>query len=384
MRNICYFWMAIILVGCIAHPTRVPTVSSPTEDLTPFDFEATSTLVLESMQEFKYEVSGKVDWIIYNPINNVSLDQVSFSSLDIASNGDVWVGGDNEVSRFNGVEWETYAIPNELRSSVGLMRGSVIGVTSDNTIWLGGKNNYAALYSYDGTTWSKVFDQVVANSIEVSPDGSVWFSIVPVGENKYVGSYLMPDGGVLRFDGSNWVMYTSIDGLLNNTVSDIATDPDGKIWFATSIGVSSFDGKEWVSYSLESFCLEISCNSHSNNNQIEIASDGSVWIIVDKVAMFHLLPSGKWERYDNKSIFQDYFPVGNMCFSPDKSLWIGKWSDSNVLLSRFNGKQWFVPYILRDDGNLSFPYSQINDIKCADDGSIWLASASLGIIHYTP
>lgn len=383
MRNIRYLWMTIILVGCIAHPTSSPIVSSPTEEAVPFDFEATSAF-LESVQDLEYEASSKESWEIYGPDYHASLDQVSFSSLSIAPNGDVWVGGDNEVSSYNGAEWETYTIPNELRSSVGLMLGSIIGVDSDNTLWFGGQNSYAALYRYDETTWYKEFDQVATNAIEIAPDGSIWFSIVPVGESKHVGGYLMPDGGLLKFDGVNWATYTSNDGLISNSVNDIAADRNGKIWFATRIGISSFDGKVWTSYPLDSFCLEELCSYQQKNIRVEIAPDDSIWVAVDKVALFHLLPSGTWERHDNMSIFQDYFPITDMCFSPNGDLWIGKWSNLNVLLARYNGEQWFVPYALRDDGSPSFPYAQINDIKCAGDGSIWLASANSGVIHYIP
>ena len=42
--------------------------------------------------------------------------------------------------------------------------------------------------------------------------------------------------------------FTTVDGLVNNTVRYIAQDKQGRMWFATSNGVSRYDGSAFVSY----------------------------------------------------------------------------------------------------------------------------------------
>jgi ligand-binding sensor domain-containing protein len=47
--------------------------------------------------------------------------------------------------------------------------------------------------------------------------------------------------GVARFDGEQWVTYTTENGLVDNDVSGIAVTPDGAIWIGTNDGgVSRF------------------------------------------------------------------------------------------------------------------------------------------------
>ena len=42
--------------------------------------------------------------------------------------------------------------------------------------------------------------------------------------------------------------YTESDGLPSATVYDIIQDSSGRMWFATRVGMASFDGKDWVSH----------------------------------------------------------------------------------------------------------------------------------------
>ena len=43
--------------------------------------------------------------------------------------------------------------------------------------------------------------------------------------------------------------YTVTDGLASPTVNDITQDITGKMWFATTVGVSCYDGTTWINYS---------------------------------------------------------------------------------------------------------------------------------------
>jgi hypothetical protein len=65
--------------------------------------------------------------------------------------------------------------------------------------------------------------------------------------NKWVGT----SGGVSEFDGTNWITYTTADGLSNNNVNAVAIDLQGNKWFGFGFsggGVSKFDGTNWTSY----------------------------------------------------------------------------------------------------------------------------------------
>lgn len=49
-------------------------------------------------------------------------------------------------------------------------------------------------------------------------------------------------GGVARFDGQNFKVYTTLDGLLSNIVYDLKIDNDQNIWAVHPQGLSRFDG----------------------------------------------------------------------------------------------------------------------------------------------
>jgi signal transduction histidine kinase/ligand-binding sensor domain-containing protein/CheY-like chemotaxis protein len=64
--------------------------------------------------------------------------------------------------------------------------------------------------------------------ILIEPDGSVWFAT---------------QGGASRFDGHEFVNFTTEDGLPDNQVLNMARDSRGNIWFSTDTGIARYDGK---------------------------------------------------------------------------------------------------------------------------------------------
>src|SRR5688572_25690247 len=55
-------------------------------------------------------------------------------------------------------------------------------------------------------------------------------------------------GGLARFDGQEFKVYTTLDGLLSNTVVDLKIDGHQNIWIVHPRGVSRFDGKSFKKF----------------------------------------------------------------------------------------------------------------------------------------
>lgn len=55
-------------------------------------------------------------------------------------------------------------------------------------------------------------------------------------------------GGVARFDGQNFKVYTTLDGLLNNTVYDLRIDHNQNIWAVHPQGISRFNGTSFKTF----------------------------------------------------------------------------------------------------------------------------------------
>ncbi|WP_420455565.1 two-component regulator propeller domain-containing protein [Rubrivirga sp.] len=69
--------------------------------------------------------------------------------------------------------------------------------------------------------------QTRVNAVAQGPDGYLWFAT---------------QGGVSRFDGTEFVTFTAQEGLPRNYVGDLAVDGRGRIWAATPNGVAVLDG----------------------------------------------------------------------------------------------------------------------------------------------
>jgi ligand-binding sensor domain-containing protein len=101
-------------------------------------------------------------------------------------------------------------------------------------------------------------------SVFIAPDGTKWFGT---------------DQGVASHTGSNtlenWIVYTTAEGLVDNFVQAITSDPKGNLWFGTKGGISVFDGNAWTSYTTAN-------GLNSNNIQcLAVDRDGVVWIGTD-------------------------------------------------------------------------------------------------------
>lgn len=63
--------------------------------------------------------------------------------------------------------------------------------------------------------------------------------------NVWVGT----DGGLTKFDGTNWVTYTEADGLPASPIRSLYCSPDGMLWIGTFYtGFATFDGTGFTIY----------------------------------------------------------------------------------------------------------------------------------------
>jgi signal transduction histidine kinase/ligand-binding sensor domain-containing protein len=122
----------------------------------------------------------------------------------------------------------------------GLPQNSVqsIAQTRDGYLWLGTQEGLAR---FDGVRFA-VFDRVNTpeirhNSIQAlleTRDGSLWIA-------TYVG-------GLTRFQGGRFTVYTTRDGLPDDQVLCLHEDSQGRLWIGTRGGLASFDGKAFTAY----------------------------------------------------------------------------------------------------------------------------------------
>lgn len=92
-------------------------------------------------------------------------------------------------------------------------------------------------------------------------------------------------GGVNRFDGDHFVVFSEANGLADNMVKTIACDSKGFLWFGTINGISVFNGKYFANYTTEQGLTDNHINKIliDNKDRVWVATrNGSVNIIENK------------------------------------------------------------------------------------------------------
>ncbi len=212
------------------------------------------------------------------PVENVN-------ALVVDPAGRVWVGMEKlGVIVYDGREWRRYTSAN------GLPSDEIFGMTVDEEgrVWA---LTWEGVARFDGDRWSvpySVYNGTLANNrtIDMAFDsqGNIWIGYIRRGLSRFNGRegvwehyragegtiggdairdilvqpgrdgdpdavwFATADGGVTRYAGGTWTVYTTEDGLPSNVVSALALDRYGRIWAATQGGTAYYDGTAWQIY----------------------------------------------------------------------------------------------------------------------------------------
>jgi ligand-binding sensor domain-containing protein len=135
--------------------------------------------------------------------------------------GNVWVGSDGGLSKFDGTTWRNY---NSNNSGLPYAQIKTIAFDAASNVWLalwpGG------VTKFDGTTWTtfthanSALSSDMVNAVALDHLGNVW-----------AGTQNM---GVCKYDGTKWtVINASNSGLKSDFVMSMGVDADGSIWMGT-------------------------------------------------------------------------------------------------------------------------------------------------------
>ncbi|WP_371374263.1 two-component regulator propeller domain-containing protein [Thalassotalea aquiviva] len=245
------------------------------------------------------------EMIIYNVPNGLG-DAFVYDVLT-AKNGDLWIATWTGVNRIVGGDlddpnaWELYTVEN---TNGGVPNDWIYGLAEgiDGQIWLATEGGLARYNQGQWQNWQhedglgadyelvkdfNPFKRDPANfsrhhaqqkieqgltgvntaynpnyivSMDVEEDGTVW-----------VGTW---GGGLNRFDGENWKVYTHIDGLPSNHIFMLNRDQEGTLWIGTSKGMAkkTKDSDEFTLYTTEDGLFADAIFS------MDVQDDGTLWI----------------------------------------------------------------------------------------------------------
>ncbi|NOZ62111.1 MAG: T9SS type A sorting domain-containing protein [Calditrichaeota bacterium] len=153
-----------------------------------------------------------------------------------------------------------------------------LGIDSSNNIWVGSDANYA--YWFDGKVWhpffvpgTYIYDAI--SDIKIDRQGNLYFAH-DNGISSLEYGYMWGDGmrtvielafskqnrlwfatlldGLGMYDGTNWSLYTTKDGIETNLLNNVAIDSNQHVWisYAGYYGVSEFNGNHWQHFTQDS------------------------------------------------------------------------------------------------------------------------------------
>ena len=199
-----------------------------------------------------------------------------------------------------------------------------------------------------------------------------------------------------------WKVFTQADGLSSNSAIDILEDSQGNLWFNTgNKGVMKYNGTNWINYSTNNGLLSnkhIIMHKHSDGTIIFggrkgiIRYNGSTFeVITKKYGTGHIIEDSSGNiwfgtinvscYYDGENIIRITKKRGNI---PSKILsyyYYDKkndtmWFGGRKGLSSFDGENWIIY-----SKEVGAPTTTVTTIVSDDDGVVW-AGTNKGIYSY--
>lgn len=139
-----------------------------------------------------------------------------------------------------------------------------------------------------------------------SADGLPNDAIRSIYEDSRGFIWIGTDAGVSRWDGNEFKIYNTLDGLIGNKVWWIDEDNGGNLWFACfGAGISKFDGKKFINYTDKDGLPDNSVRIikySSHHNCIAIGTNKAISVLKD--SLFYNF------SFKNKSLKKDVIITG--------------------------------------------------------------------------
>lgn len=183
---------------------------------------------------------------------NVRFPANDVYSLSYDNHGTIWVGALTGLFKYDEKNNHAEQINTETLTSTQML---YVKADSKGRLWIGGDKSLACLSLETGklTEFSETFQQIRVHCIVEDSKREIWIG-TNYGLYKYLGE-------------EQFVKYSELDGLSNNSVFGILEDSYGNLWLSTGNGINRFnpvdpkfrtylipDGLQFQQFNNYSFC----------------------------------------------------------------------------------------------------------------------------------
>jgi serine/threonine protein kinase/ligand-binding sensor domain-containing protein len=301
-------------------------------------------LVRWNLADGSYAKLGVAEGLASSHINDVL----------VTDEGVLWVATDGGISRSDGGAWITFDWTDGLDSNYvqTLHRDAAGG------LWAGSHGGERGLNYYDGSGWGPPplpplpVDWPDVQAIASNPAG-----------NLYVG---LLDHGLAAFDGEEWSLFSTDDGLPGQHVEALMW-ADDTLWVSAG-GVVQLDPQAGEIQTVPQL-------SDVSIYAMYQTGEGDLWFAGEDGAL-RLQPTiGDWEHFKSAPGALPDRPVTDVLTDQD-GVWLSTNGDGVVF---YDGRSWEI-WATDDEigGNL------IEAIREGPDGALWFAHPGSGLSRYVP
>ena len=160
--------------------------------------------------------------------------------------GRLWMGTGDGLSCYDGTTGRANSADSaDLRfvnftTQDGLVDDRIYALLQDRAgdLWIGTEGGVSR---YDGHTFTNF----------TAEDGLADTAVYAIMQDSQDRLWLSTDCGVSCYDGHTFINYTTEDGLVSNDVSQVFQDCAGDLWISTEGGVSRYDGHTFTNFTAE-------------------------------------------------------------------------------------------------------------------------------------
>ena len=290
----------------------------------------------------------------------VNINTLELFDIEVASNGDLWVGTSEGVLRKQGENWTRYDKSElgaffrvwdiELDKNGDVFAGTHDGVHKfEKEAWTHiSKNDSLIGYRNAELFFSKSGDLFFGGDLTKTGryDGTNWeiYNFGSGGDRMQFSEdldgkvYLNLESNIFQLNKGNWTAYTDAQtkalDLLVFDNSYYYIDAENQRWFCNNIYMSASDKGIIRSTSISSNTIEV-----NNVNQVHKGSNGNIFFIMGRTSTWSIAvvdPKGNWSSLELPDSLNWRFGIEDILFLADDDVWLSSYEG----LHHYNGKKW--------------------------------------------
>ena len=195
-----------------------------------------------------------------------------FEEVIYDADGNMWLGGQKYIYKYDGTTWEEYTLPQaDISSWLGF---NVLKFSADGTLWFASEGpNFDGCVGY--ITKDKVIKTITPDlhdiyGMDIDKQGRVWYSCQTC--------------GLYCYDGSNRRLFAKNE----SAYYGLCIDDDNNVWFGCDNLLYKYDGTAFTSYQVP-----------TNGDVYDLLLDGNaIWVAVLTTGELFRFEDGQFESID--------------------------------------------------------------------------------------